>query len=98
MLCRFTQPAPGLLRCEVCGYEELTEWGPHQRHRPCGQAPAKPTDCRHRSAPIGVEQCPGCRGTVKVKVFDCTLLGVRCALSGKIPGVTDCGACGVREA
>lgn len=98
MLCVFIQVEPGILRCHVCGYEEATEWLPHQRHRPCGPEAKKPTGCRHRSAPNGLMECPGCRGSVKVKVFDCGLLGVRCALSSKLPGVVDCGGCEWREA
>lgn len=48
--------------------------------------------CRHRGEEIGTEECPTCRGSVKVKVFTCDV-HEECTLVKQLDDVACCRRC-----
>jgi hypothetical protein len=48
--------------------------------------------CRHKGKQLRTAECPGCRGTVRVKVFDCAIHD-ECILAGDANGQAVCMTC-----
>lgn len=48
--------------------------------------------CQHRGEAVDEVECPSCRGTVKLKVFDCAR-HERCTLAKPIDGIGCCSNC-----
>jgi len=61
-----------------------------QPERPAPQP--RTAACRHRGTEQGQADCPSCRGTVRVKVFACTL-HASCTLARVVPGHACCESC-----
>jgi hypothetical protein len=85
-------------KCTLCGHE-FTIGDPPFRRR-CPQATGKPRKkreppralaCVHRGETLRLQSCPGCKGTVSLKVDACALHG-ECSLAN-IDGVKFCKKC-----
>lgn len=74
-------------KCRICGFQGL----PGSRLRLC-KAAANAHRCVHLGGLLRTQQCPTCSGTVKVKVFACTIHG-ECELANKLKDVRRCGTC-----
>lgn len=54
------------------------------------QSPA--IDCVYRGKQIGFAHCPSCRGSVRLKVFECDVHGA-CTVGRSVPGIRCCSEC-----
>lgn len=60
-------------------------------------AVAQSRDCRHRGSESRRVECPTCSGTVRIKVFACSLKG-ECTLGQPVDGIPCCATCEEFEA
>lgn len=49
--------------------------------------------CRHRSATFDLVACPTCTGTVRAKVYRCSIHGKATDFTRPFPNVQRCAAC-----
>lgn len=75
-----------IVRCS-CGWKRLTHWPLAQIHHMCRLGP-----CAHLGGEVCREQCPSCKGTTWVKVFDCAVLRECTPIPSKLdlPACTSC--------
>lgn len=73
------------------------EKGETMLQRPSASPPPLRDDCRHRGEELGTENCPTCRGNIRIKVFACEL-HERCSLQKALEGTACCARCGDYEA
>ncbi len=81
MLCAFqTTPTPNELRCQRCGFTGEFVYPPQQVRRQCDVIDLNTWEttkratapiCRHLGPELGLKECQGCRGRVRVKEFAC---------------------------
>ncbi len=100
LLCIFPRLHEGD-RCSRCGYVLSRDYTGERVIRNCTDPPThrdltRSTDCRHRGETIRTKDCKGCRGNVRVKVFECTIHN-ECSLA-KAVGVVVCVRCDDYEA
>lgn len=49
--------------------------------------------CEYLGAPVGTQECQGCRGTVRIKLFACEVHG-QCTLGKRLDMLACCAQCG----
>jgi hypothetical protein len=57
-----------------------------------GPAPRRTGPCVHRGPEVRQEECPTCRGRVRLKVFACGLHG-ECTVARPLAGTACCATC-----
>jgi len=62
-----------------------------------GPDPGRTRSCRHRGETRREQECPTCRGVVRLKVFACELHG-ECTIGRSLAGVACCATCPDYEA
>lgn len=98
MRCDFARTSDTTLRCTVCGCTRewtRTDTLPKQQcrgatPRPAARSQAAP--CVHLGSELRLQDCPTCRGNVRVKVFACPLHG-ETTLAKPIEGLHCCDGC-----
>lgn len=78
------------LECVRCGHRRYTNTPPEKCARECSNPHSDP--CAHLGDKIGTEPCESCRGTVRIKVFECALHG-KATLGKKLDKIACCANC-----
>ena len=61
--------------------------------RPVAGSPVMRLECRHLGSETRQQDCPTCKGNVRLKVFGCAVHG-ECTIDTAQSGVACCGGCG----
>ncbi len=64
--------------------------------RPPAPSPPLRNNCRHWGEELGTEDCPSCRGNIRIKVFACNIHD-RCTLRKALEETACCAGCGDYE-